>query len=275
MSLRSALYVGTVMHRRLRPRPHRLRYRVFWMLLDLDEIEHPPQSLRLFSHNRFNAVSFFSADHGDGSGRPLRAQVEEHLKAAGLATGGGPIRLFCMPRLFGYGFNPLSVYFCYQRDGSLAALLYEVHNTFRERHSYLIPVDREAGAVGGAGGAGAADAAGAVINQHCRKGFYVSPFMDMDMNYTFRVAVPDARVAVAIRAADKDGPLLNAALAGERVALTDAALLRLIVTHPLLTLKVIGAIHWHALRLLLKGMKLRPRPAPPAAPVTVVNAEGS
>lgn len=269
MTLRSALYVGTVMHRRLRPRPHRLRYRVFWMLLDLDEIEHLPRRLRLFSHNRFNAVSFFPADHGDGSGRPLRAQVEEHLKSAGIATGGGPIRLFCMPRLFGYGFNPLSVYFCYQRDGSLAALLYEVHNTFRERHSYLIPVDREAGA------AGAADAAGAVINQYCRKGFYVSPFMDMDMTYTFRVAVPDARVAVAIRAADKDGPLLNAALTGQRIALTDAALLRLIASHPLLTLKVIGAIHWHALRLLLKGLKLRPRPAPPAAPVTVVNAEGS
>jgi len=162
----------------------------------------------------------------------------------------------------------LSVYFCYQRDGSLAALLYEVHNTFRERHSYLIPVDRDAGLAGVTG------APGAVIDQHCRKGFYVSPFMDRDMNYTFRVAVPDQRVMVAIRAADKDGLLLAAALTGERIALTDAALLRALATHPLLTLKVIGAIHWHALLLLLKGLKLRPRPRPPAAPVTVVNAEG-
>ena len=153
----------------------------------------------------------------------------------------------------------MSVYFCYQRDGSLAAILYEVHNTFRERHAYLIPVDR---------------AAGAVIDQHCRKGFYVSPFMDMDMSYAFRVAVPDQRVMVAIRAADKDGLLLAAALTGERIALTDAALLRALATHPLLTLKVIGAIHWHALRLLLKGLKLRPRPRAPAAPVTVVNTEG-
>jgi len=270
MRHRSTLYTGIVTHRRLRPRPHRLRYRVFWMLLDLDEIDRLPRRLRLFSYNRFNAVSFFDADHGDGSGRPLRAQVEEHLKAAGIAIDGGPIRLFCMPRIFGYGFNPLSVYFCYQRDGSLAAMLYEVHNTFRERHSYLIPVDRDAAAAA----AGVSGAPGAVIDQHCRKGFYVSPFMDMDMSYTFRVAVPDQRVMVAIRAADKDGLLLAAALTGERIALTDAALLRALLTHPLLTLKVVGAIHWHALRLLLKGLKLRPRPSPPATPVTVVNTEG-
>jgi DUF1365 family protein len=164
-----------------------------------------------------------------------------------------------MPRIFGYGFNPLSVYFCYQRDGSLAAMLYEVHNTFRERHAYLIPVDR---------------AAGMVIDQRCRKRFYVSPFMDMDMNYRFRVALPEERIAVAIRAADQDGLLLAAALSGDRVAMTDATLLRLLATHPLLTLKVIGAIHWHALRMVLKGFRLRPRPRPPAAPVTVVNAQG-
>ena len=173
-----------------------------------------------------------------------------------------------MPRVFGYGFNPLSVYFCYQRDGSLAAILYEVHNTFRERHSYLIPVDRDAAAAGVPG------APGAVIDQHCRKDFYVSPFMDMEMSYTFRVAVPDQRVMIAIRAADQDGLLLAAALTGERFALTDFALLRALATHPLLTLKVIGAIHWHALRLLLKGLRLRPRPRPPATAVTVVNTEG-
>ncbi|HMG81150.1 MAG TPA: DUF1365 family protein [Xanthobacteraceae bacterium] len=259
MRLRSTLYAGTVTHRRVRPRPHRLRYRVFWMLLDLDEIDRLPARLRLFSHNRFNALSFFDADHGDGSGRPLRDQVESHLRAAGLEPDGGAIRLFCMPRIFGYGFNPLSVYFCYQRDGSLAALLYEVHNTFRERHAYLIPVDRTEGTV---------------IDQRCRKRFYVSPFMDMDMNYRFRVAVPEERIAVAIRAADQDGLLLAAALSGDRLAMTDATLLRLLATHPLLTLKVIGAIHWHALRMVLKGFRLRPRPRPPDAPVTVVNAQG-
>jgi len=96
----------------------------------------------------------------------------------------------------------------------------------------------------------------------------------MEMSYTFRVAVPDQRVMIAIRAADQDGLLLAAALTGQRIALTDLALLRALATHPLLTLKVIGAIHWHALRLLLKGLKLRPRPRPPATAVTVVNTEG-
>jgi DUF1365 family protein len=259
MRLGSALYAGTVMHRRVRPRAHRLRYRVFWMLLDLDEIAALPHSLRLFSHNRFNAVSFFDKDHGDGSGRPLRAQVECHLRAAGIEPDGGPIRLLCMPRVFGYGFNPLSVYFCYQRDGSLAAILYEVHNTFGERHSYLIPVEH---------------AAGAVIDQRCQKLFYVSPFMDMAMSYAFRVAVPDQRISVAIQAADRDGLLLVAALSGERRTLNDVALLRVLAAFPLLTLKVVAAIHWHALRLLLKGFRLRRRPNPPDIPVTVVNTQG-
>ena len=263
MSLRSCLYSGTVMHRRLRPKPHRLRYRVAWMLLDLDEIAQLPQRLRLFSYNRRNAVSFFDKDHGNGSGRPLRQQVEAHLREAGIAPDGGPIRLLCMPRIFGFGFNPLSVYFCHRRDGTLAAVLYEVHNTFRQRHSYLIPVDPTADIQ-----------AGATIDQQCRKGFYVSPFMDMDLRYAFRVVVPDRRVAVAIRTADSDGLVLAAALSGDRLALTDAALLRILVVHPLLTLKVIGAIHWHALKMVLKGFRLQPRPRPPATPVTVVHAEG-
>ena len=255
MSLRSTLYVGMVMHRRLRPRAHRLRYRVFWMLLDLDEIDCLSRGLRLFSRNRFNAVSFHDSDHGDGGGRPLREQAERHLKNAAIDLNGGTIRLLCMPRIFGYGFNPLSVYFCYRDTGALAAILYEVHNTFGERHSYLIPV---------------VATAGTVIDQHCRKEFYVSPFMDMGMTYRFRVAVPDERVAVAIRAADAKGLILVAALTGTRRAMTDTALIRVLVTHPLLTLKVMGAIHWHAACLLFKGLKLRSRPNAPEMPVTTV-----
>jgi DUF1365 family protein len=258
MSLLSSLYVGSVVHRRLRPRVHRLRYRVFWLLLELDEIDNLSDGLWLFSRNRFNAVSFHDADHGDGSGRPLRDQVENYLRHARIDTNHAPIKLLCMPRILGYGFNPLSVYFCYHHDGSLAAIVYEVHNTFGERHSYLIPVAVDAGTV---------------VDQHCDKVFYVSPFMDMDMTYAFRVTAPAERVTVAIRTGDKDGLMLVAALRGERRALTDATLGRVVLTHPLLTLKVIGAIHWHALRMVLKGLRLRPRPHAPLVPVTIVNAE--
>ena len=125
-------------------------------------------------------------------------------------------------------------------------ILYEVHNTFGQRHCYLIPV---------------APSAGAVIDQQCDKTFYVSPFLDMDMTYAFRVALPVDRVSVAIRGDDRDGLLIVATLTGRRVPLTNATLLGVLLTHPLLTLKVIGAIHWHALRMLLKGYRLRARPA--------------
>ena len=172
--------------------------------------------------------------------------------------GDGKIFLLCMPRMFGYGFNPLSIYFCYDARGAHTAIMYEVHNTFGERHSYLIPV---------------AVAADAFIDQYCHKTFHVSPFMDMAMTYRFRVSGPHERLTVAITTSDPNGVMLTAVLSGERRDLTDHALLRVLVTHPLLTLKVIAAIHWNALWLLLKGIRLRPRPAPPAAAVTVVNAE--
>ena len=259
MSPRSALYVGAVLHRRLRPFMHRLRYRVFWILFDLDEIEQLPRRLWLFSRNRFNALSFYDTDHGDGGPRPLREQIDGLLRSAGIDLPGCAIRLLCMPRIFGYGFNPLSIFFCYTAGGSLTAMIYEVHNTFGQRHSYLFPVSERGGAV---------------IEHRCGKEFYVSPFMDMDMTYDFRVALPNQHVSVAIATSDCAGVQLVAALTGDRRMLSDAALLRVLITHPLLTLKVIGAIHWHAARMLLKGRRLRPHPEPPPAPVTVVCVRG-
>jgi DUF1365 family protein len=258
MTGRSALYVGSVMHRRLRPSEHRLRYRMFWMLLDLDEIDGLANRLRLFSHNRFNVASFHDRDHGDGGGEPLRAQVERHLNAAGIDLGGGSIRLLCMPRILGYGFNPLSIYFCYRKDDRLAAILYEVHNTFGQRHSYLAPV---------------LGCQGALVHT-CKKSFYVSPFLDLDMAYAFRVVPPVDRVAATIRTEDSEGPIIIASLAGRREPLTCSTLLRALAMHPFLTLKVIAAIHWHALLLWRKGVPLQSRPSPPASSVTVVSSHG-
>lgn len=253
MSLCSALYLGTVMHRRHRPRAHKLRYRVFWCLFDLDEVDMQARRLLLLSHNRFNALSLHDADHGDGSETSLRGQVDRHLDAAGIPA--DKVLLLCMPRIFGYSFNPLSVYFCYAQE-RLTAIVYEVHNTFGERHSYLIPVAEQA----------------QTIEQHCRKEFYVSPFMGMDMTYDFRVTIEHDRIAVAIRGADDQGPLIDASLAARATPLTDGALLRALVTHPLVTLKVIAAIHWHAMKMLLKGYRIEARPKPPRNLVTVVGS---
>ncbi len=251
----SGLYVGTVTHRRLRPREHALRYRVFMLLLDLDEAPGLVGRLRLLSRGRFGLMSFAEADHGDRSGAPLRPQVEQRLAAAGIEAD-GPIRLLCMPRVLGYGFNPLSLFFCHRRDGRLAAILYEVTNTFGERHVYLI----------------AADAGeGELVRQAAPKRMYVSPFMDMALGYRFTVRPPGDSVGVAVAVDDDEGLILSTAFVGARRPLTDAALFRAWAGHPLLTLKVVAGIHWEALRLLLKGVRFRSRPPAPRHAVTLIS----
>lgn len=255
----SALYAGKVMHQRLKPRRHRLSYRMFLLLLDLDEIDALAARLRLFSRNRFNFFGFVDRDHGDKSGGSLRAYVERQLNASGIEADGGPIRLLSMPRMFGYAFNPLSVYFCHRRQGDLTAILYEVSNTFGQRHSYLIPVD-DSGREGS-------------IEQHCDKHFYVSPFLAMDMHYRFRVGPPGDEVSIHITGSDDQGPLIVASFSGRRRRLTDATLARALLAYPLLTIKIIAAIHWEALLLWAKGMRFHARPDPPRQPVTHVSME--
>jgi DUF1365 family protein len=250
----SALYVGLVAHRRLRPRRHALRYRTFALLLDLDEIPRLARRLRLFSHNRFNLFSFYNRDYGS-SPSPLRAEIETLALQAGLDLEGGAIRLLTMPRILGYSFNPLSLYFCHDRDDALRAILYEVTNTYRERHSYFIPVE---------------PGEALPIRQSCAKQFYVSPFMEMEMDYAFTVTPPGNSVSIAIALSDRQGLVLTATQNQNRVALTDLALARVFVSHPLLTLKVIVGIHFEAIVLWLKGLRAHVRPPQPDQPVTVV-----
>jgi uncharacterized protein len=255
MTAEPALYSGTVVHKRMRPRRHQLRYRCYWFLLDLAKLDDTARRLRFFSLHRFNLFSFRTEDYGAGTAVPLRLQAEHHLAKAGIDIEGGRVLLLTMPRVLGYAFNPLSVYYCFTRDGALAALIYEVHNTFGQRHSYLIPVST----------------ASQPVQQTCDKTFYVSPFLDMALSYGFTVAAPGDKVSVAIRASDRDGLVLSASLAGARQDLTDKALLKAFVTHPLLTVTVIAAIHWEAFRLWWKGNPLVTRPSPPVDPVTIVS----
>jgi uncharacterized protein len=256
MTLRSSIYVGSVMHRRLKPRMHHFRYRAFWFLLDLDELTELSNKLRWFSHNRANVFSLYDTDHGDGSQTPLRVQIESQLNDAGVDLSGGRIDLLCMPRTLGYCFNPLSIFFCYRANAELAAVIYQVHNTFGERHSYVIPVEEQK----------------AAHHQRCQKLFYVSPFLDMDMRYDFRITGPDERIAVGICASSSARPVLNAVLTGARRDLTDRNLLFVFLKIPAITLKVIAAIHWQALHLWVKGMRLRRRPLPPEQASTIVTA---
>jgi DUF1365 family protein len=249
----SAIYEGVVAHRRLSPRPHRLRYRIFMLLLDLDELPDVLSRLRLLGSGRFGLLSFRAADHGDRGGMALKPYAHRLLADAGIVAD-GPVRLLCMPRILGYGFNPLSLYFCHRADGSLAAILYEVRNTFGQRHSYLAATPEEETSP---------------VRQTAPKRFFVSPFMDMDLVYDFEVLPPGEAVAVRISVRRGDDLVLTATFEGQRAPLTDGGLAKAWLRHPLLSLKVIAGIHWEAARILARGIGLRRRPPPPAQAVTL------
>ncbi len=259
MTPRSSLYVGSVMHRRLQPRTHSFRYSAFWLLLDLDDLVELPGKLKWLSYNRPNIFSFYDADHGDGSATPLRTQIVRQLGEADVDITGGRVSLLCMPRTVGYCFNPLSIFFCYQADAALVALIYQVHNTFGERHSYIIRIENH----------------GETLRQHCRKVFHVSPFLDMDLRYDFRIMGPDERIAVGISVSSSDKLVLRAVLTGERKDLTSRNLIFVFLKIPAITIKVIAAIHWEALRLWMKGIGLRRRPLPPHRPSTITTMDSA
>jgi DUF1365 family protein len=243
--MRSALYAGRVTHARLRPKRHKLSYRVFSLLLDLDELETLSRGLKFFGHNRAAIFSFHDKDHGTG-GPDLRGWVLAQLGTVGAALAAPRIEVLCYPRILGYVFNPLTVYFCL--DGKeLRAILYEVHNTFGERRTYVVRVDGRATGV----------------EQRCAKELYVSPFVPMDCTYNFRIEPPEASVLIAIAERDADGLLLSASFWGKRQELTDRSLLGAFLRYPLMTFKVTAAIHWEALRLWLKGVRyIARKPAP-------------
>ncbi len=257
----SCLYVGEVIHQRFAPRRHRLRYRMFQMLFYLDELPSLARRLKLFSHNGFNAFGFHDADHGDGANGSLRVYVEKILARAGLVVHGGRIALLCMPRLFGYVFNPLSIYYCFSPNNNIVAMIYEVSNTFGQRHTYLIPTN---------------DIGDGAVEQSCAKNFHVSPFMDMNMNYDFKLNTPGGTIATVVNGSDTAGkPLIFAAFTGQRRELTDQKLLTILFAYPFLTLGVVVAIHWEALKLFFKGVRLRDQPPPPSTDLTVVGSSAS
>lgn len=237
------LYNLTVTHVRTRPRQHQFTYAVPYLLLDL---AHPPV-LRLFSWGRWNLTSFYEADHGDGIG-PLKNWVEAQLENAGIKDGAARIMLLTMPRFLGFGFNPLSLFFCYAPEGHLRAVIYEVNNTFGQRHFYLCPV-------------GQGDTS--IIRQGVDKIFYVSPFMEMAQRYRFTLQPPGHSMSLHITVEDKAGVILHAAMAGKAHPLSDSALLKMTALQPWLGFKIITAIHWQAFKIWRKGISLYPRPAPP------------
>jgi DUF1365 family protein len=252
----SALYLGRVEHRRFLPVEHRLSYGVWYLLLDLDELPEIDRRVPGFGVDRAAPVSFHRRDHGPRDGTPLRPWIGSLLDGAGVEVDGGPIRVLCFPRVLGYVFNPLSVWFAHGRDGALRALVYEVSNTFGGWHHYVVPVDDRD--------------QGPVVRAVFDKELFVSPFIGMDSTYDFRTRVPDDRLAVTVRQTEPEGHVLTATLTGRQAPLTGATLRSAFVRYPLVTLKAMGGIHWEALKLWRKGAPFRRHEPMPARTVTVV-----
>lgn len=252
----TCLYRGEVVHRRLNPLRHELRYKVFNLFMDVDEIERSANRLWLFSYNRFNVFSLSDRNHGPGDGTPISQHAWSLVRTA---VGGARVKrifMFCYPRVFGYVFNPLTVYYAYDADGLLCVMIYEVNNTFGGRHSYVIPV-------------------GDSLAQSAPKQFYVSPFNAVEGQYRFHFTRPAGRMALGVALSTEGKPILNAYVSGTRRALTDLNLLRAFLGVPFLTLKVIGAIHLQALQLWWKGLYLKPRPKGPSHKVDFLPNAGS
>lgn len=241
--MRSSFYVGQVKHKRFRPKVHKLRYSVFSILLDIDELNILDSNIFCFGYNRRRPMSFYDKDHGPLDGSPLKPWVREQLAKAGIKEKCCRITLLCYPRLFGYVFNPVSVFFCYDRNDSLIATLYEVCNTFSERHTYLFPVSQSGHHV---------------IQQECPKALYVSPFINMTGSYRFSLSPPGDNIRLAIRYEDAGTTVLAASFTGRAKKISNAAALSCLMSSPLQSVKVIIGIHFEALCMWIKGFDFYP-----------------
>ena len=236
----SCIYNGTVIHKRYKPKTHFFKYSVFSLLLDLSELELLNDKIRFFSINKFNLISFFEKDHGNRDGTSLVNWVKNYLKKNQIETENIKIKLLCYPRIFGYVFNPLSVFFVYDKNEKLVSILYEVKNTFGEQHTYVFRVDNENN----------------LIQNNCSKKFHVSPFIQMDCNYFFKILKPGERLSIIIDQYDPTGKILFASQDGKKANLTGKELIKSYLKHPLMTFKIISAIHFEAFKLWIKGIKL-------------------
>jgi len=236
----SWIYNGKVIHKRFKPKIHFFKYKVFSLLLDLDEIDTIDNKINIFSHNKFNLISFYDRDHGDRDSSSIKDWVIKNLKLNNIQHEDIKIKLLCYPRILGYVFNPLSIFFVYDNNSSLISILYEVKNTFGEQHTYIFRIDSNSD----------------LIQNNCNKKFYVSPFMDLNSKYYFKISNPREKLSVVIDQRDNEGKLLFASQDGIRTTFTTKNLILAYLKNPLMTIKIISAIHYEAFRLWLKGIKL-------------------
>ena len=235
----SFIYTGNVIHKRFKPKIHFFKYKVFSLLIDLSEIHLLDKDLKIFSYNKFNIISFYDKDHGPRDGSSVKNWVIDNLKKNNIDTNDIQIKLLCYPRIFGYVFNPLSVFYVYDKNLNLISILYEVKNTFGEQHTYVFKSDINNN----------------LVQHMCKKKFHVSPFIEMDCVYFFRLLKPGNKISVIIDQNDKEGKILYASQDGVKSEITNSNLTKSYLKHPLMTFKIILAIHFEAFKLWSKGIK--------------------
>ena len=236
----SSIYNGTVIHKRFKPKIHYFKYKVFSLLLDLSELDYLSKQIKFFSHNKFNLVSFYEKDHGNRDGSSLVSWVKKNLEDNNINTEKVKIKLLCYPRILGYVFNPLSVFYIYNESEKLVSILYEVKNTFGEQHTYIFKVDNDQN----------------LYQHNCSKKFHVSPFIEMNCKYFFRLLKPGEKISVIIDQYQTDEKILYASQDGQRVDFNTKELIKSYLKHPLMTFKIISAIHFEAFKLWIKGIKI-------------------
>ena len=238
--INSSIYNGQVIHKRFKPKVHSFRYDVFSLLIDLSELEKLDKQVNFFSYNKFNWISFYDKDHGDRDGSSLINWVQKNLRKNKISTENIKIKILCYPRIFGFVFNPLSVFYVYNSNENLISILYEVKNTFGEQHTYIFRIEKDAN----------------LIQNNCSKKFHVSPFIEMNCNYFFRLLKPGNKISVIIDQYDAQDKILYASQDGIRTDFNTKYLVKSFLNHPLMTFKIIIAIHYEAFKLWLKGIKL-------------------
>jgi len=242
--VRSALYEGQVVHDRRTGLRNRFRYRVYMWHVDLAELDALDRRLWAFGHDRRALTTIRSRDHLGDPGRTIRENLDRYLSAQGIDLEGGRVSLLTNARVLGYVFNPLSVFYCHRPDGSLRCVVAEVHNTYGQRHCYLLePGERGRASAG--------------------KAFYVSPFLTVDGSYEMTLAPPDERLSVQMSLRQGGERVFAASLTGRRRPLTNASVARMLVRHPLMTAQVTSLIHLQGIKLALRGVARVPRPSHP------------
>ena len=239
--MNSCIYNGEVTHTRFKPVRHFLKYKTFSLLVDLDEIKELDRSISIFSHNKFNVFSFYDKDHGERDDSNLKEWVLTNIRKFNIEGKINKIKILCYPRIFGYVFNPLSIFYCYENE-KLRAIFYEVKNTFNEQHTYIFKIKNEE-----------------EIKQKCKKKFYVSPFMDMETYYNFKLLNPKEKLSIFIKQTDSTGTILTATQTGKKKEFSSRQLIKNFFQYPLMTIKIISSIHYEALLLWKKGAKYRKR----------------